>query len=396
MNQVPVSELSLRMKRFREMMEVEVPRWELSALFGRLNQYYFTGTMQDGVLMIPRNGDAVFVVRRSYERACEESLFPTIHPMKSYKDALAFIPPIPYQTIHLETELVTLATVQRFRKYFQCHDIASLDGKMAWLRAEKSPYELARMTQSGEVHRRVLEEILPSVLREGMSEAELGCDLYSILVREGHQGTVRFGMLHVDMAVAQLGFGVNSLYPTSFDGPGGCVGMSPAAPVLGSRDRQLQKGDLVFVDTGCAIDGYHSDKTMTYLFGGALPKDALAIHHRCVDLERKIASQLKPGAIPSEIYRQTMNSLDAEFKNHFMGYGSRRVNFLGHGVGLQIDEPPVLSEGSDRPLAENMTLAIEPKKGIPGIGMVGSENTYVITPLGGQSLTGNLPGPIFV
>ena len=237
---------------------------------------------------------------------------------------------------------------------------------------------------------------MPTLLREGMSEAELGCELYSVMVREGHQGTVRFGMFNVDVAVAQLAFGENSLYPTNFDGPGGCVGMCPAAPVLGSRDRKLRRGDLVFVDIGFAMDGYHTDKTMVYVFGGALPDDAIAAHRRCVELERTLASLLKPGAIPSEIYARTMAGLDAAFRENFMGFGSRRANFLGHGVGMQIDEPPVLAEGFDEPLAEGMVLALEPKKGMPGVGMVGSENTYLVTPAGGRSITGRSPSLIRV
>jgi Xaa-Pro aminopeptidase len=105
---------------------------------------------------------------------------------------------------------------------------------------------------------------------------------------------------------------------------------------------------------------------------------------------------LKPGAIPSEIYARTLESLDTEFLKNFMGFGNRRANFLGHGVGLQIDEPPVLAEGFDEPLAAGMVLALEPKKGVPGVGMVGSENTYLVTPDGGRSLTGNHPGLLLV
>ncbi|HEY5283219.1 MAG TPA: M24 family metallopeptidase, partial [Polyangia bacterium] len=300
------------------------------------------------------------------------------------------------QVIHIETELVPFAMVQRFRKHFTCNEVASLDAQTGWLRAIKSPYELAIMERCGEIHRHVMEECVPKLLREGMSEAELGCDLYSLLVREGHQGTIRFGMFGVDIAVAQLGFGESSIYPTSFDGPGGCVGISPSAPVLGSRERKLRKGDLVFVDVGCAMDGYHSDKTMTYMFGRPLSGEVMAIHRRCIELEHRLASQLEPGAIPSAIHRKTIESLDAEFLENFMGYGSRRVNFLGHGVGLQIDEPPVLAEGFDEPLAEGMALAIEPKKGVPGVGMVGSENTYLVTPEGGRSITGKNPGLILV
>jgi Xaa-Pro aminopeptidase len=144
------------------------------------------------------------------------------------------------------------------------------------------------------------------------------------------------------------------------------------------------------------MDGYSTDKTMVYMFGRALPEEAMVIHRRCVELERRLAAMLKPGAIPSEIYARTMESLDPEFLKNFMGFGNRRANFLGHGVGLQIDEPPVLAEGFDEPLAAGMVLALEPKKGVPGVGMVGSENTYLVTSEGGRSITGNHPGLLLV
>jgi Xaa-Pro aminopeptidase len=196
--------------------------------------------------------------------------------------------------------------------------------------------------------------------------------------------------------VGQIGFGENSIYPTSFNGPGGCLGLSPAAPVLGSRERKLRPGDLVFVDAGCCVEGYSTDKTMVYVFGRPLPDEAVAVHRRCVEIERRLAEQLKPGAIPSEIYATIMADLSPEFVENFMGYGNRRVNFLGHGVGLQIDETPVIAEGFDEPLAAGMVLALEPKKGVPGVGMVGTENTFVVTPAGGKSLTGTSPGLILV
>jgi len=75
-----------------------------------------------------------------------------------------------------------------------------------------------------------------------------------------------------------------------------------------------------------------------------------------------------------------------------MGFGDRRANFLGHGVGLQIDELPVLADGFDEPLEAGMVLALEPKKGIPSVGMVGIEDTFIVTPEGGRSITGANPG----
>jgi len=394
---VPRSELDDRLERFRARMDTENPNWQLAAFLGRVNQYYLTGTLQDGVLLVPRDREAVLWVRRSFERACEESLFREIRPMKSFRDA-ALGGPVAgeWPVIHLETELVPFALLQRFRKHFPCQEVASLDLTIARVRAVKSPYELALMERAGAIHRRVLEEAVPGLLREGMSEAEFACELYSILVREGHQGTVRFARFNVEIAVGQFGFGENSLYPTSFDGPGGCRGLGPAAPVLGSRERKLQRGDLVFADIGCGVEGYSTDKTMTYMFGRPLPDEVIAVHRRCVEIERRLASELKPGAIPAELYSQIMGSLDPEFLRHFMGFGNRRANFLGHGVGLQIDEPPVIAEDFDDPLAEGMVLALEPKKGVPGVGMVGTENTYVVAPEGGRSLTGNHPGLMLV
>ncbi|HOC56149.1 MAG TPA: Xaa-Pro peptidase family protein [Verrucomicrobiota bacterium] len=395
--QVPLSELTARMQRFRARMDSAQPDWELAAFLGKVNQYYFTGTTQDGLLLVHRDGEAVFWVRRSFERACEESLFPQIRPMRSFRDAAAAAAgTASRRAIHLETELVPLALVQRFRKHFPCREVASLDSQIAWVRAVKRPYELAIMERAGAIHRRILEEAGPALLREGMSEAELACEFYSLMVREGHEGTVRFSRFNVDVAVGQFGFGENSLYPTNFDGPGGCRGLSHAAPVLGSRDRKLRKGDWVFADLGCSVEGYATDKTMTYVFGQPLPEAAIEAHQRCVEIQRQVASLLKPGAIPAEIYANTLASLDPQFLTHFMGFGNRRAAFLGHGVGLQIDEPPVIAEGFDEPLTEGMVLALEPKKGVPGVGMVGTENTYLVTPEGGRSITGSHPGPILV
>jgi Xaa-Pro aminopeptidase len=84
-----------------------------------------------------------------------------------------------------------------------------------------------------------------------------------------------------------------------------------------------------------------------------------------------------------------MGSLSPGFLKNFMGFGNRQVKFLGHGIGLVIDEIPVIARGFDNPLEENMVIALEPKKGIEQIGMVGIENTFIVTPKGGQCITGH-------
>jgi len=396
MEKVPLSELEARISSFRNMMAVSNPEWEIAAIFSKINQYYFTGTMQDGMLIIPREGEPTLWVRRSYERSQDESLFPSIKPMKSFRDAKKEFKTLP-DTVYLETEVVPLGLYQRFNKHFPFKEFKPVDQQLATVRAVKSDYELSLMRKSGKIHQRVAEDLLPNMLQEGMSEADLAVTIFKTLVEEGHDGLTRFGMFDNEMVVGHVGFGDSSIYPTYFDGASGTRGLSPAAPVLGSRQRKLKKGDLVFVDVGCAFNGYNTDKTMTYMFGSSLPQHAIETHHKCVEIQNEIAKMLKPGAIPSQIYHRIMDNLDEDFLENFMGFGPRKVKFLGHAIGLLIDELPVIAERFDQPLQEGMVFAVEPKNGIAGVGMVGIENTFIVTPRGGECITGDNPGlvPVF-
>ncbi len=390
-NKVPQNELEQRMLRFRAIMNKQNPNWELAAIFNKINIFYLTGTMQEGMLLIPYDSEAELWVRRSYERAINESLFPAIRSMDSFRDAAATYTKMP-SNVHIETEFVPIAFLKRFQKYFPISNVMSLDMQIAQVRSVKSNYELDLMKKSGEMHRIVLEERVPALLREGMSEVELAGDLYAQMLKEGHHGVVRFGMFDTEIALGHIAFGESSIYPTSFNGPGGNYGMAPAVPVLGNRKRKLKKGDLVFIDIGFGVEGYHTDKTLTYVFGKK-PDDTIVKEHTiCLDIQNRMAEQLKPGVVPSFIYEDVMNNLPSGFINNFMGFGNRQVKFLGHGIGLVIDEIPVIAKGFDSPLEENMVMALEPKKGIENFGMVGIENTFIVTPQGGQCITGYSKG----
>ncbi|MFB6318456.1 M24 family metallopeptidase [Saccharicrinis sp. FJH54] len=392
---VPLVELDLRMETFRRHMDRYHPEWKTAVVFSKINLLYFTGSMPEGMLIIMREHDAVLWARRSYERTVQESHFRVIKPMNSYRDAAAYYSQ-QADEVYLETEYVPLAMFQRFQKHFPFKSFKSLDYQIALTRSVKSAWEIGFMKKAGAIHQRVSEELVPQLLKEGMTEADLAAELYRVMIKEGHQGTARFAMHDTEIIVAQLGFGESSLYPTNFDGPGGNLGLNAAVPGLGSRERKLKRGDLVFVDMGMGVNGYHSDKTMTYMFKEYLPEEAIKIHHQCVDLQNRIAEQLRPGNTPEQIYESVMEGLSTGFLTNFMGFGKRQVKFLGHGIGLTVDELPVLAKGFKDPLETNMVFAVEPKKGIEGIGMVGIENTFVVTPEGGECITGTNPGLILV
>lgn len=380
-------ELEARRARFCSVMDNTYPDWDTAVIVSRINQYYFTGTMQDGMLVIQRDGSVSYYVRRSFERARNESPLNEIYKMNSYRDAAESLGR-DLGNAFFETEVITVGMIGRLKKYFNIAEFNSLDKVVLSLRSIKSPYELGWMERSGKQHQDLLENVVPGLLKEGMSEADFAGEIYQKMVMHGYHGVSRFSMFQTEMIAGQMGFGESSLYPTSFDGPGGSYGMSAAVPLLGSRERKLKKGDLVFVDLGFGMNGYHSDKTQVYSFGGEPADDVLKAHRACIEVQSRLAEMLKTGAIPSEIYNTVMGELPDELERDFMGFGDRKVTFLGHGVGLHIDEPPVIANGFDLPLEENMVIALEPKKGIAGVGMVGVEDTYVVSPDGGRCITG--------
>jgi Xaa-Pro aminopeptidase len=233
-----------------------------------------------------------------------------------------------------------------------------------------------------------MEEKIPGLLREGMSEQEFVGEVANQVFKLGYHGYTRFSRFQSEMMIGQFGFGTNSLVPTISTRTGGSRGYGAAVPAAGDPNKILRKGDLVFVDVGFGINGYNSDKTQVYSFGAKPSAEAAAAHQTCIDVQKKAAERLRPGEVPSKIYLDIMDSLDDKQKINFMGYKNRRVKFLGHGIGLHVDEPPVIAMGFDSPLLMNMVIALEPKKGIGGEGMVGVEDTYIVTPNGGMCVTG--------
>ena len=384
---VPASELEARLERFRRAMDAAHPGWEMAAVNHKVAMYYFTGTIQEGVLLI-RPQDAVFWVRRSFERACNESHFSDIRPMHSFREAAAFYGSAP-KVMYVETKKATLDWERMLHKYFAFEELGSFDSVLQDLRMVKSEYELKQMEQSGAIHETVLDIVAPKLIHGGISEAQLAIALYSEMVQRGSHGTARFNQALGEEAVGIASFGKSGLVRTGFDGPGGTDGTCIAVQSIGNAFRKLQPGRLVYLDIPCGFDGYHTDKTVVYYYGD-LAKDEQSKHlmeaqQRCLELEQEVVRRMVPGEPIENLYLRTMDKFDNIYGDAFMNGGK----FLGHSIGLVMDEAPAIAKGFKQPLQPGMTFAVEPKIALPGLGMVGTENTYVVTENGARSLTGS-------
>jgi len=388
MLKTPLNELQNRLSTLKNALNTGDNGWTYVAITGKMNLFYFTGTLADGVLIVPREGEAIFWVRRSYERTLIESEFQNIIKMNSFRDLAEYYGTVS-GAVYLEAAEVNLDWWNMFTKYMPFQSYKKIDLILKKVRSVKSEYELSFIRQSGELHHKMLLEIIPELLVEGMSEAELGAKLFEKLISYGYHGVSRFSMGYSEVILGHICFNENSLFPTAFDGASGTVGLSPAVPALGNRENKLKYGDYVYIDVAVGCEGYHTDKTRIYKFGGDIDADVLRIQDKCIELRDRIAGDLSDGAIPEEIYKKNWSFLDEDFLVNFMGYGNHQVKFLGHGIGLFVDEYPVIAEKFKDPLQNNMVLAIEPKKSMKGVGMIGVEDTYLVTKSGGDILTGN-------
>lgn len=383
---VPAEEIAQRIARLQHHLQEQALDGAL--LLDQMNMYYYTGTIQQGVVAVPASGEPVFLVRRSLERAGLESPLRQILPLAGFSQLQTTLADLGLATDSLGVAEATLsvATFKTLAKAFPDTAFTDISGMLTMIRAVKSDYEVGLIRKAGARHAKAFAAI-PAMMREGMTEWELGAEIHKVMMAQGYTGITRFTGSGMEMFLGIVSFGESGNYPTASIGPGGQVGLSPAFPLVGGR-KQLGRGEPVFVDVGFGYQGYFTDATRVFSLG-ALPAPAMDAHALCLDVQEAVRCRLKPGAIPSQIYQEVCDQFvhSRAFAQHFMGFGSNQVPFLGHGIGLAIDEFPVIAAKVHTPLQANMILAVEPKKGLEGIGLVGVENTFRVTADGGEKLT---------
>lgn len=396
MNKItPATELQARWQRYRTFLGKYLPDCQGAFIFSRLNIFYFTGTFANGVLWLPIEGEPILFCRRGAERAEIETPVKHIVQFSSYGDIAktfhGFGLTLPGK-IATEMNGLSWSLANSLRKYLPSIDFIPGDRLIAMSRAKKSAWELQLMRQAGQRHNRCLTQLLPPFLHAGVNELEISHRISEIFFSQGHQGVLRMETFGEEVFLGHIAIADSANYPSVFNGPVGLKGAHPAAPFMGAEEITWHPGSLLTIDNGFMFGGYQTDKTQVYWLGapGSIPDSIQSAHNFCLEMQAMIAEQLRPGAIPSNLWHQCREMAGrSPWANGFMGLGNNKVHFVGHGIGLAIDEYPVLAKGFDSPLEEGMVLAIEPKIGLPGLGMVGTENSFEVTAQGGRSLTGN-------
>lgn len=351
--------------------------------------FYFTGTMQSGYLVVPAEGTPIFYVRRSVTRAREESPI-RVEPlgsMKTWRERLGDAMPALSRACKLAAAFDTLpvGVHERLRKALPEASWTDGTALIRTIRMVKDEAELVSIRRAAKLVDEALQEALPK-LRAGMREIELLAEIEYALRRRGHLGLMRVRAAGLELVTGIAASGAAVTKPSAFDGPAGGEGLHPAF-AKGAGWSTIERDEPILLDIGCNFEGYVIDQTRTAVIG-RLPDDLQAAYDAAERIQRTLEAALKPGTTCEALYALSLAEADKSgLADHFMGYGADAVKFVGHGIGLEIDEWPVLAKGFETPLEPGMVIAIEPKFTFPARGVVGIENSYLITKDGFEKLT---------
>lgn len=251
-------------------------------------------------------------------------------------------------------------------------------------RSVKTPFEVEMFRRSGVAHAQAYSHI-PEVYQRGMTDRELSIEIERLMRREGCLGLFRVYGRSMEIFMGSLLAGENAATPSPYDFALGGAGIDPSLPG-GVNGEVLKEGQSFMVDMGGNFFGYLSDMSRVYSIG-KLPQEAYEAHQVCLQIQQAIEAQAKPGTVCEDLYNLAIELVGKTgFGDYFMGV-SQKAKFIGHGVGLEINEAPVLAPRMKQELKEGMVFALEPKIVLPGIGPVGIENTWVVTAEGIEKLT---------
>ncbi len=385
---VPVGEIVSRCRRLQERMA----RAGIEAMLAlqSADLFYLAGSIQQGVLYVPVAGDPLYLVRRNLDRARHESPLRFVLPLKGFKDVLALARdaglPAP-KRVGVEADVLPLAVFRRLEAALPGVAFEDGSGLLKAIRSIKSPWEIDRVRETAGLLDRLFVRAVEMV-RPGLSDLELSAALEHEARLLGHQGLVRMRAFNAELVFGLTASGATAGVPGGFDMPLCGPGTGPSV-AQGATAKPIAAGEPIIVDLAACKDGYVADQTRTLCIG-PLPDELARAHDDMMKVEDRLEQLARPGLAWGDLYESCLEfAVQAGHAARFMGPPGAQVGFIGHGVGVELDEAPYIARGFDRDRLEaGMVFAFEPKVVFEGVGAVGIEDTYAVTEDGLERLTG--------
>jgi Xaa-Pro aminopeptidase len=357
--------------------------------------FYLAGSAQPANLLVVPGHEPVLFARRFAALTRTQTAVPDVREGAGFGAVIEELGRLGVNggRLGLELDVIPATLYRSAQRAFAGFEIVDCAPLLLGQRAIKDPHEVALLRTAAAAYEAVHAAFVAH-LAPGVMEVEIAAEVQRAVRLAGHAGVI--AQRRWDAALAPEGAMASG--PDAATPSGGPIsitghGLSPATPFGASR-RRLAPGDLMTVDMGLNVAGYHADMARTYVVGE--PSDAVRRYATIVrQLEDAIIAAVVPGVPAREVYEQGVAvARELGVGDIFQGHSGVHGPYVGHSIGLEIDEPPVLGPRDEAPVSVGMVLAIEPKLVSPAFGGVNLEDDIVVTAAGCEVLS-TVPRSVF-
>lgn len=391
---IPASEIEIRITKIQKRLREE----EIGGLLiiQRVDLFYFSGTAQNGFLYIPSEGDPLLLIRRYIPRARQESSIGNIVEIKSPKEVperiVDFYGGLPH-TLGFELDVVPVKDFEFYRRLFPKQ--TCIDGSPLILEARmiKSAWEIEQMEKTAQLSSQTFEYIRNNI-RPGYTEMEFG-GMYEAFARKiGHGGKLRVRDYQTEGYPWHILSGASGGIVGLLDSPASGQGTSAAFPV-GGGNKKLALDEPIMIDIASVFNGFHMDETRMFAIG-SMPKEAFDASLAAIEIHNTVLDRVRPGTPIKELFDIALAKAEKlGYTEPYLGPPGYKVQFIGHGIGLELIEQPILSAKDVSLLQPGMTFALEPKMLFKNRFSAGVESVFTVTETG-HRLISQVPLKVFV
>lgn len=376
-----LSELIQRRDKIRDLMFKE--GIDAALIATNVNLIYTYGQVVSGYLYLPLHAPARLFVKRPASLTGEH-----IHPIRKPEQLPELLAqcglPLPTRLM-LEGDELSFSEYQRLAACFPNAEVLPCGSRLIrQARSVKTLWEMETFRRSAQAHAAAY-SVIPQLYQTGMSDVQLSIEVERAMRQQGCLGIFRVFGQSMEIFMGSVLSGDNAQEASPYDFALGGKGVDGSIPG-GACGRTIAQGESVMVDMGGNFFGYMCDMSRVFSVG-KLPQQAYDAHQCCLDIQEEVAAAAKPGISCESLYQLAIDRVTkAGFADCFMGT-KQQAKFIGHGIGLEINEAPVLAPRIKQELEPGMVFALEPKIVVPGVGPVGIENSWAVTAEGVEKLT---------
>ncbi len=391
---VPPYEIDTRIAH----IQARLQEAEMDALLvvQRVDLFYFSGTAQNGFLFIPAQGPPLLLVRRYMPRARQESAIRDMVEIKSPKEVPGriadFYGRLP-RALGFEWDVMPVNEFAFYQSLFP--EQACVDGSRLILKTRmiKSQWEILQMEKTARISWKIF-EYMRNTIRPGYTEMEFG-GMYEAFARKiGHAGRIRVRDYQTEGYPWHILSGVSGGMVGLLESPASGQGTSAAFPV-GAGAKKLRPDEPIMIDLATVFNGYHMDETRMFAIG-SMPQEALDASLAIIDIHNEVLDHVKPGIPIKDLFHIAQAGAEkGGYADPYLGPPGYKVQFIGHGIGLELIEQPILSVKETTLLEPGMTFALEPKMVFKNRFSAGVESVFTVTETG-HRLISQVPVEVFV